>query len=124
MNLQAAKTNFERELSNKEEAAEEARRNLIKQLRELEGQLEDERKGRIASQSASKKLENDLSEVEALVETETKGKEDALRLYKKAQVCVSAFSATSWHFLGYSCFFFCLDSTEGFADGYPRCCSG
>ena len=86
MNLQAAKTNFERELAAKEEAAEEARRSLIKQLRELESQLEDERKGRAMAQSAAKKIESELAEMESQIDAETKGKEDAQRLYKKAMV--------------------------------------
>lgn len=77
---------MERELAGKEEAAEEARRNLIKQLRELESQLEDERKGRVAAQSAAKKIASDLADVEGQIEGESKAKEDALRLYKKAQV--------------------------------------
>ncbi len=84
--MQAAKTNFERELASKEEAAEEARRNLVKQLRDLEGQLEDERKGRTVAQSAVKKIEGELSEMESQVDAESKGKEDALRMYKKIQV--------------------------------------
>lgn len=86
VNLQAAKTNFERELAAKEESAEEARRNLIKQLRELEAQLEDERKGRSMAQSAAKKIESELAEVESHIEAETKAKEDAQRMYKKVQV--------------------------------------
>lgn len=86
VNLQAAKTNFERELAAKEEAAEDSRRSLIKQLRDLEGQSEDERKSRIATQSAMKKLESEISELENQLETEAKGREDALRMYKKAQV--------------------------------------
>lgn len=86
MNLQAAKTNFEREIASKEEAAEEARRNLIKQLRELETQLEDERKGRVMAQSAAKKIESEMAELESQIEVESKGREDALRLYKRTQV--------------------------------------
>ena len=86
VNLQAAKTNFERELAAKEEAAEEGRRNLIKQLRELEAQLEDERKGRGMAQSAVKKIGSELAEMESQIDSESKGKEDALRMYKKAQV--------------------------------------
>ena len=88
MNLQAAKTNFERELASKEESAEEGRRNLIKQIRDLESQLEDERKARSMAQSAAKKVESELAEMENQIEMETKGKEDAQRMYKKSQVGV------------------------------------
>ena len=86
MNLQAAKTNFEREVAAKEESAEEARRNITKQLRELETQLEDERKARTMAQSSAKKIASELAEMESVIESETKGREDALRMYKKAQV--------------------------------------
>jgi len=85
--LQAAKTNFERDLAAKEEATEEARRNLTKQIRELEGQLDDERKGRNSAQVAAKKYQSEVGELENLIDSETKSKEDALRMYKKAQVC-------------------------------------
>ena len=87
MNLQAAKTNYERDMAAKEEAAEEARRNLTKQLRELEGQLDDERKGRNAAQVAAKKVQSELGELENQIEAESKAREDATRMYKKAQVC-------------------------------------
>lgn len=86
MNLQAAKSNYERELTTKEEQAEEARRKLILQLRELESQLEDERKQRSAAQSAQKKTESELNELESQLEGEAKGREDIQRLYKRAHV--------------------------------------
>ena len=86
VNLQAAKTNYERELSQKEEAAEDARRGLIKQLRELEQSLEDERKQRSVAQSEKKKLESELGEIESQIDAEARGREDALRMYKKSQV--------------------------------------
>ena len=86
VNLQAAKSNYERELAAKEEAAEEARRSLIKQLRELEAQIDDERKQKSQALSAQKKTESELAEVESQIDAEAKGREDALRMYKKAQV--------------------------------------
>jgi myosin protein heavy chain len=86
VNLQAAKSNYERELSAKEEAAEEARRNLIKQLRDLEAQIDDERKQKSQAQSAQKKIESELAEVESQIDAEAKGREDAIRMYKKTQV--------------------------------------
>ena len=86
INLQAAKTNYERELATKEEQAEELRRNLTKQVRELESQLEDERKQRQTAQSAQKKIESELQDLENQLEAEAKGKEDAQRHYKKLHV--------------------------------------
>ena len=90
MNLQAAKTNYEREMASKEETGEEGRRNMVRQLRELESQLEDERKARSTAQSAAKKIESELGELESQIDIQTKGKDDALRMYKKVQVmCLS-----------------------------------
>lgn len=111
MNLQAAKTNFEREVAAKEEAAEEARRNITKQLRELETQLEDERKARTLAQSSAKKIASDLAEIESLIESETKGKDDALRMYKKAQVsgCGQALCGCGQGLCGCGC----ADTIEG-----------
>ena len=86
VNLQAAKSNYERELAAKEEAAEEARRSLIKQLRDLEAQIDDERKQKSQALSAQKKTESELAEMESQIDAEAKGKEDALRMYKKTQV--------------------------------------
>ncbi len=86
MNLQAAKSNYERELGQKEEAAEEGRRSLIKQLRELEQSLEDERKQRSIAQNEKKKMESELAEIEGQIDAEAKGREDAQKMYKKAQV--------------------------------------
>ena len=40
------KANFERELVSRDEASEEKRRQILKQLRELEQEIEDERKQR------------------------------------------------------------------------------
>ena len=91
INLQASKTNYERELAAKEEAAEELRRNLTKQVRELEAHLEEERKQRQVAQSAQKKLETELQDMENQLEAEAKGKEDAQRHYKKLHV--------SYHYL-------------------------
>ena len=97
VNLQAAKTNYERELTQKEEAAEEARRGLIKQLRELEQSLEDERKQRSVAQSEKKKVESELAEVEAQIDAEARGREDAQKMYKKAHVSMHTHTRTHTH---------------------------
>ena len=57
VNMQALKAQFERDLQAREEQAEEKRRALVKQLRDVEAELEDERKQRAASVAARKKLE-------------------------------------------------------------------
>ena len=70
----------------KEEQAEEKRRGLLKQLRDLEAELEDERKQRANALSQRKKLEADLKDMEQQLEMHDKIKEDALKQLKKLQV--------------------------------------
>ena len=70
----------------KEEQAEEKRRGLLKQLRDLEAELEDERKQRTNALSQRKKLEADLKDMEQQLEMHDKIKEDALKQLRKLQV--------------------------------------
>lgn len=85
VNMQALRTQFERDLQLKEEQAEEKRRVLVKGLRDLETELDEERKQRAAAVAAKKKLEGDLKDVEATLEMNNKVKEDALKQAKKLQ---------------------------------------
>lgn len=48
----------------KEEAGEEKRRGIVKQLRDVEAELEEERKQRTAALATRKKLEGDLKDAE------------------------------------------------------------
>lgn len=57
VNMQALRAQFERDIQAKEEQAEEKRRGIVKQLRDLEAELDEERKQRAAAVSAKKKLE-------------------------------------------------------------------
>lgn len=59
---------------------------MIKQLRDLEAELEDERKQRAAALSVRKKLEADLKDMEQQLEINNKLKEDAIKQLKKLQV--------------------------------------
>ncbi|XP_048408723.1 myosin-11 isoform X3 [Stegostoma tigrinum] len=85
VNLQALKTQFERDLQARDEQNEEKRRQLVKQVHELESELEDERKQRTVAAAAKKKLEIDLSDLEGQVEVAIKGREDAIKQLKKLQ---------------------------------------
>ncbi|KAL7307346.1 hypothetical protein TKK_0000535 [Trichogramma kaykai] len=85
VNMQAMRSQFERELQAKEEQAEEKRRGLIKQLRDLEAELEDERKQRSAAIAQRKKIEADYKDMEQQLEMHNKVKEDALKQLKKLQ---------------------------------------
>ena len=86
VNFQALKTNYERDLAAKEEQTEEARRKLTLQLRDLEGQMEEERKQRTAAQNGRKKLESDIHDLQVQLDAEGKGKEELQRQLKKVQV--------------------------------------
>jgi len=55
-------------------------------LRELEAELEEERRQRSAAISARKKLEGDFKSLESQVDAANKMKEDALKQLKKTQV--------------------------------------
>lgn len=84
VNMQAMKAQFERDLNAREEQGEEKRRGLIKQLRELEAELEEERKQRTVAVTARKKLEGDLKDMEGQLEMNSKVKDDALKQLKRA----------------------------------------
>ncbi|UYV76878.1 MYH11 [Cordylochernes scorpioides] len=63
----------------------EKNKSLLKQLRELEGELENERKQRANATAGRKKMEASHKEMEAQLEMANKIKEDALRQLKKLQ---------------------------------------
>merc|ERR1719354_1456503 len=85
VNMQALKTQFERDLAAKEEAGEEKRRGMAKQIRDLEAELDEERKQRQAAVNAKKKLETDYKDLESTMDMNNKLKEDALKQLKKLQ---------------------------------------
>ncbi|XP_072916621.1 myosin-11 isoform X1 [Hemitrygon akajei] len=85
VNLQALKAQFDRDLQSRDEQNEEKRRQLVKQVHELEAELEDERKQRTMVAAAKKKLEIDLSDLEGQVEVAVKGREEAIKQLKKLQ---------------------------------------
>merc|ERR1712037_313189 len=83
VNMQALKTQFERDLAAKEEAGEEKRRGMSKQLRDLEAELDEERKQKTAALNSKKKLEGDLKDLESTMDMNNKMKEDAIKQLKK-----------------------------------------
>ncbi|TRY55599.1 hypothetical protein DNTS_021482, partial [Danionella cerebrum] len=64
VNMQAMKAQFDRDLQARDEQNEEKKRALVKQVREMEAELEDERKQRALAVAAKKKLELDLKETQ------------------------------------------------------------
>nr|XP_057905970.1 myosin-9-like isoform X2 [Doryrhamphus excisus] len=85
VNLQAMKAQYERDLAGRDEMGEEKKRSLVKQVREMEMELEDERKQRSAAVASRKKLELDLKELEAGIDMANKNREEALKQLKKLQ---------------------------------------
>ena len=60
-------------------------------MRDLEAELEDERKQRASALTQRKKLEADLKDMEQQLEMHDKIKEDALKQLKKLQVIAFIF---------------------------------
>ncbi|XP_041961543.1 myosin-10 isoform X2 [Alosa sapidissima] len=85
VNMQAMKAQFDRDLQAKDEQGEEKRRQLVKQVREMEAELEDERKQRALAVAAKKKLEMDLKDLEAQIEAANKGRDEAIKQLRKLQ---------------------------------------
>ncbi|MED6235047.1 Myosin-9 [Ataeniobius toweri] len=85
VNMQAMKAQYERDLAGRDEMGEEKKRALVKQVREMEMELEDERKQRSAAVAARKKLELDLKELEAAIDMANKNREEALKQLRKLQ---------------------------------------
>eukprot|EP00064_Thunnus_orientalis_P007044 superscaffoldBa00000761_g7063 len=85
VNMQALKAQFERDLQGRDEMGEEKKRQLVKQVRELETELEDERKQRAMAAAAKKKMETDMKDLEGQIETANKGREEAIKQLRKIQ---------------------------------------
>ncbi|KAJ8404193.1 hypothetical protein AAFF_G00339660 [Aldrovandia affinis] len=85
VNMQAMKAQYERDLQGRDEMGEEKKKQLVKQVREMEMELEDERKQRSVAVAARKKLELDLKELEAAIDMANKNRDEALKQLKKLQ---------------------------------------
>ncbi|XP_056605677.1 myosin-10 isoform X1 [Triplophysa dalaica] len=85
VNMQAMKAQFDRDLQARDEQNEEKKRALVKQVREMEAELEDERKQRALAVAAKKKLEMDLKDVESHIEAANKARDEAIKQLRKLQ---------------------------------------
>uniref|UniRef100_A0A8C9Z5Y5 Myosin, heavy chain 10, non-muscle n=1 Tax=Sander lucioperca TaxID=283035 RepID=A0A8C9Z5Y5_SANLU len=85
VNMQAMKAQFDRDLQARDEQGEEKKRSLVKQVREMEAELEDERKQRTLAVASKKKLEMDLNELEGQIEAANKGRDEAVKQLRKLQ---------------------------------------
>ncbi|XP_015735252.1 myosin-10 isoform X2 [Coturnix japonica] len=85
VNMQAMKAQFDRDLQARDEQNEEKKRMLVKQVRELEAELEDERKQRGLAVAAKKKMEMDLKDLEGQIEAANKARDEAIKQLRKLQ---------------------------------------
>uniref|UniRef100_A0A8C0CWI7 Myosin-9 n=1 Tax=Balaenoptera musculus TaxID=9771 RepID=A0A8C0CWI7_BALMU len=85
VNLQALKAQFERDLQGRDEQSEEKKKQLVRQVREMEAELEDERKQRSTAVAARKKLEMDLKDLEAHIDSANKNRDEAVKQLRKLQ---------------------------------------
>ncbi|KAG7491621.1 hypothetical protein MATL_G00005590 [Megalops atlanticus] len=85
VNMQAMKAQFDRDLQARDEQNEEKKRMLVKQVREMEAELEDERKQRALAVAAKKKMEMDLKDLEAQIEAANKARDEAIKQLRKLQ---------------------------------------
>ncbi|KAM6154906.1 myosin-14 [Erethizon dorsatum] len=83
--MQALKAQHERDLQGRNEAGEERRRQLAKQLRDAEVERDEERKQRTLAVAARKKLEAELEELKAQTAAAGQGKEEAVKQLRKMQ---------------------------------------
>ncbi|XP_074927362.1 myosin-14-like [Chelonoidis abingdonii] len=83
--LQAMKAQHERELQNRDNTDDDKKKLLAKQVRDLEQELDGERKQRAQAVAARKKLELDLQEVLGQIDAANKGREEAVKQLRKLQ---------------------------------------
>ncbi|XP_017336498.1 myosin-11a isoform X1 [Ictalurus punctatus] len=91
VNMQALKAQFERDLQGRDEQGEEKRKQLIKQVRELETELEDERKQRSTMAASKKKMEGDIKDLEGQIDTANKNRDEAIKQLRKLQAQMKDF---------------------------------
>lgn len=85
VNMQALRTQHERDSQARDQQFEEVRRTFLRQVRDLEGELEDERKQRSAALTARKKIEADFNELQLQMENGNKQRDDLIKQSKRLQ---------------------------------------
>lgn len=86
VNMQALKSQHERDLQARDQQSEEVRRTFMRQVRDLESELEDERKQRSAALTARKKIEADFNELQLHMDNGNKQREDLVKQNKRLQL--------------------------------------
>ncbi|CAH8641262.1 unnamed protein product [Heterobilharzia americana] len=83
--MNAVRTQLERELASRDDLLEEQRRQSLKRIRELETELEEEQRERASHLNVRKKLEADLADLSQRLELSNRQKEEAVKQLKKYQ---------------------------------------
>ncbi|KAM3922222.1 myosin-10-like isoform 4-T4 [Leptodactylus fuscus] len=86
VNMQAMKAQFDRDLQNRDDSNDEKKKLLFKQVRDLEVELDEERKQKAQILAGKKKLEMDLQDMESQIDAANKGREEAVKQLKKLQL--------------------------------------
>lgn len=86
VNMQALRTQHDRDLQTRDQQSEEVRRTFMRQVRDLECELEDERKQRSAALTARKKIEADFNELQLQMDNGNKQREDLVKQNKRLQL--------------------------------------
>lgn len=89
VNMQALRSDYEKNIGLKDADAEDKRRELAKQLRDMELELDDERRAKQNALSGKKKLESTAAELQQQLDSANHAKEDAMKHLKKLTVSLS-----------------------------------
>jgi myosin protein heavy chain len=95
VNMQALRAQHERDLQARDQQAEEIRRTFLRQVRDLEGELEDERKQRSAALTARKKIEGDYNELQLSLAKVSQQRDEFDKKSKRLQVQMKEVSKES-----------------------------
>jgi myosin protein heavy chain len=86
VNMQALRAQHDRDLQARDQQAEEVRRTFLRQVRDLEGELEDERKQRSAALTARKKIEGDYNELQLSLAKVSQQRDEFDKKSKRLQI--------------------------------------
>uniref|UniRef100_A0A8D3CNQ3 Myosin, heavy chain 11b, smooth muscle n=1 Tax=Scophthalmus maximus TaxID=52904 RepID=A0A8D3CNQ3_SCOMX len=85
VNGQAMRAQHERDVQARDDMGEEKRKQLLKQVRELEAELEEERKQRGQVLAGKKKLEGEMKDMEDQLEATSRGRDESVKQLRKFQ---------------------------------------
>ncbi|VDL72666.1 unnamed protein product [Nippostrongylus brasiliensis] len=95
VNIQALRAEQDRNLTAKDLEAEDKRRSLVKQLRDLEQELENERRGKSGAVNQKKKMEAHIAEIEQQLDVANRLKDEYNKQLKKNQQMIKEYQHDS-----------------------------